>query len=173
VRYSRDKFPADLQFQVTPNNENYQARYVLNNPASGPFDCSEAQAYLETLRDRRTVEMEEYTALTGRQDARAYGYIHAYDKYLRKEKNDRKEAESDDVNKGKQPATPGSSGKGPNPPSDEPTGAIQTPTPVRIESAQPANEAPEAKASFGNLIVSGIFMLTSLAILLLSRIRRN
>ncbi|MFN8698610.1 MAG: DUF2330 domain-containing protein [Flavobacteriales bacterium] len=173
VRYSRDKFPADLQFQVTPNNENYQARYVLNNPANGPFDCREAQAYLETLRDRRTVEMEEYTALTGRQDARAYGYIHGYDKYLRKENKDRKEGESDDVQKGKQPVAPRSTGKGPNPPSDEPTGAIQTPNPIHVESAPPANEEPTAKASFGNLILSGIFMLSSLAILLFSRIRRN
>ena len=35
VRYSRDKFPSDLQFQVTPNQAHYQARYVLTHSASG------------------------------------------------------------------------------------------------------------------------------------------
>ena len=37
VRYSRDKFLQDLSFQVTPNTENYQVRYVMRQPATGDF----------------------------------------------------------------------------------------------------------------------------------------
>ena len=33
VRYGREKFPQDLFFQVTPNTENFQARYILTHPA--------------------------------------------------------------------------------------------------------------------------------------------
>ncbi len=33
VRYDRAHFPEDLQFQETPDQEQYQARYVINHPA--------------------------------------------------------------------------------------------------------------------------------------------
>lgn len=65
VRYGRDKFPADLQFQVTPNTEHYQARYVLTHPAQGDLSCSEGQNYLENLYYRRGREMDELATLTG------------------------------------------------------------------------------------------------------------
>ncbi|MFO0385701.1 MAG: DUF2330 domain-containing protein [Flavobacteriales bacterium] len=84
VRYSRDLFPADLQFQVTPNAENYQARYILNNPAQGPFDCEEARHYLEQLNDRRRLELEEYYALTGMRHPREHAYMSEYGRYLKK-----------------------------------------------------------------------------------------
>ena len=38
-RYNRKSFAQDLQFQVTPNTENYQARYIITHPASGDFNC--------------------------------------------------------------------------------------------------------------------------------------
>ncbi len=65
MRYGRDKFPADLQFQVTPNTEHYQARYVLTHPAQGDLSCSEGQNYLENLYHRRGREMDELASLTG------------------------------------------------------------------------------------------------------------
>ena len=65
VRYSRDKFPADLVFQVTPNRENVQARYILTHPAEGDLTCSEGQNYLENLYYRRAREMDELSMLTG------------------------------------------------------------------------------------------------------------
>src|SRR3954465_15326304 len=34
VRYNRQSFPQDLQFQLTPNVENFQARYIVTHPAS-------------------------------------------------------------------------------------------------------------------------------------------
>jgi len=41
VRYSADTFPEDLTFQETGDQENYQARYVLQHPWKGsPDACS-------------------------------------------------------------------------------------------------------------------------------------
>jgi hypothetical protein len=65
VRYARDRFPQDLVFQVTPNTEHFQARYILTHPAQGDLTCSEGQDYLEQLYYRRHRELEELNALTG------------------------------------------------------------------------------------------------------------
>ena len=66
VRYNRDKFPQDLMFQVTPNTENYQARYVVTHPATGDFSCDAGKKYLKELKQRRADEMEMLTYLTGK-----------------------------------------------------------------------------------------------------------
>ncbi len=65
VRYGRDKFPQDLFFQVTPNTEHFQARYILTHPATGDLSCTAGQDYLEELFYKRTREMDELYALTG------------------------------------------------------------------------------------------------------------
>ncbi|MBK9629382.1 MAG: DUF2330 domain-containing protein [Flavobacteriales bacterium] len=65
VRYGREKFPQDLAFQVTPNTEHFQARYILTHPATGDLTCTAGQDYLEDLFYRRTREMDELYALTG------------------------------------------------------------------------------------------------------------
>lgn len=66
IRYNRDKFPQDLQFQVTPNVENYQARYIVTHPASGDLSCPEGKKYLKDLKERRAGEMEMLAYLTGK-----------------------------------------------------------------------------------------------------------
>ncbi len=66
VRYNRDKFPQDLLFQVTPNTENFQARYIITHPASGDFNCDAGKKYLKDLKQRRTDEMEMLSYLTGK-----------------------------------------------------------------------------------------------------------
>lgn len=65
-RYNRRSFAQDLQFQVTPNTETFQARYVITHPAQGSFACAEGKKYLNTLRERRKAELEELTKLTGK-----------------------------------------------------------------------------------------------------------
>ena len=65
-RYNRRHFAQDLLFQVTPNTENYQARYVITHPAGGSFDCEAGKQYLKALRQRRREELRNLTALTGR-----------------------------------------------------------------------------------------------------------
>ena len=64
-RYNRKSFPQDLMFQVTPNTQNYQARYIITHPATGDFNCDAGKKYLEDLRKRRKKELIELTALTG------------------------------------------------------------------------------------------------------------
>lgn len=65
VRYAEAQFPEDLFFQVTPNQENYQARYIITHPATGSFDCAAGKEYLSNLKDRRKRELMELAALTG------------------------------------------------------------------------------------------------------------
>ncbi len=64
-RYNRKSFPQDLMFQVTPNTENYQARYIITHPATGDFNCAAGKKYLQDLKQRRKRELMELTALTG------------------------------------------------------------------------------------------------------------
>ena len=65
VRYSPEHFPSDLSFQITANNDQFQARYIIHHPAYGPFDCEEAQSYLSELYNRRKLELDEMYALSG------------------------------------------------------------------------------------------------------------
>jgi hypothetical protein len=64
-RYNRKSFAQDLSFQVTPNTETFQARYVITHPATGNFDCTAGKKYLQDLKQRRKKELSELTALTG------------------------------------------------------------------------------------------------------------
>ena len=53
-------------FQVTPNTETFQARYVITHPATGNFTCDAGKKYLQDLKKRRKNELVELTALTGK-----------------------------------------------------------------------------------------------------------
>ena len=64
-RYNRNSFAQDLTFQVTPNTETFQARYVITHPATGDFSCDAGKKYLQDLRLRRKKELRELTSLTG------------------------------------------------------------------------------------------------------------
>ncbi|NND95213.1 MAG: DUF2330 domain-containing protein [Flavobacteriales bacterium] len=78
VRYSRDEFPQDLFFQVTPNQEQSQGRYVITNPATGDMSCKQGQRYLKDLEFRRKKEVDELTALTSWNEPRYARYIYEY-----------------------------------------------------------------------------------------------
>lgn len=65
-RYNRNSFAQDLMFQVTPNTETFQARYVITHPATGNFTCDAGKKYLQDLKKRRKEELVELTALTGK-----------------------------------------------------------------------------------------------------------
>ncbi len=64
-RYNRRSFAQDLMFQVTPNTEIFQARYVITHPATGDFTCDAGKKYLQDLKTRRKKELRELTVLTG------------------------------------------------------------------------------------------------------------
>jgi hypothetical protein len=65
-RYNRQSFPQDLAFQVTPNKENFQARYIITHPATGDLSCEAGKRYLQDLKQRRRNELKQLTALTGK-----------------------------------------------------------------------------------------------------------
>jgi hypothetical protein len=65
-RYNRKSFPQDLSFQITPNTQNFQARYIITHPATGDLSCAEGKKYLQELKQRRRNELKELTALTGK-----------------------------------------------------------------------------------------------------------
>jgi hypothetical protein len=64
-RYNRKSFAQDLMFQVTPNTENFQARYIITHPATGNFNCDAGRKYLLDLKQKRKKELQQLTALTG------------------------------------------------------------------------------------------------------------
>jgi hypothetical protein len=64
VRYDREHFPEDLVFQQTGDQRQFQARYVLHNPAN-PGKCDAAAVYRRELRKRQEREAQNVAELTG------------------------------------------------------------------------------------------------------------
>jgi hypothetical protein len=52
VRYDAAHFPEDLIFQETTDRSNFQGRYVLRHPYTGPITCAEGEAYRRSLGPR-------------------------------------------------------------------------------------------------------------------------
>jgi hypothetical protein len=65
VRYDRARFPEDLAFQVTSDNQNFQGRYIVRHEWKGTEDCAGADAYRASLRERRQKQAETLADLTG------------------------------------------------------------------------------------------------------------
>jgi Na+-transporting NADH:ubiquinone oxidoreductase subunit NqrB len=64
VRYNRDKFPEDLTFKETSNQESFQGRYVLRYPFKGETTCAAGQEYQRSLRPRFEKEAQTLAKLT-------------------------------------------------------------------------------------------------------------
>jgi hypothetical protein len=65
VRYSRDKFPEDLVFQETSNQEQFQGRYVLRHAYKGETNCKAGRKYKRDLKQRFEQEAKTLAKLTG------------------------------------------------------------------------------------------------------------
>ena len=65
VRYTGDKFPEDLKFQATGNKQLFQGRYVIRHPFTGEMNCSAANEYKRSVRDRQEKEAQTLASLTG------------------------------------------------------------------------------------------------------------
>ncbi|MBD1838719.1 DUF2330 domain-containing protein [Coleofasciculus sp. FACHB-64] len=65
VRYTRDKFPEDLVFQETSNEQSFQGRYVLRHPFTGDVKCQAGQQYKQSLTRRFEQEAQTLAKLTG------------------------------------------------------------------------------------------------------------
>jgi len=75
LRYNRETFPQDLEFQETPNTQNFQARYVVNHPATGNLSCEAGKKYTEFLTARREEELRNLTELTGWKTDKLTDYV--------------------------------------------------------------------------------------------------
>lgn len=65
VRYDAEHFPEDLVFQETADRSNFQGRYVLRHPYTGPATCDAAERYREEVRLRQEKEAKTLASLTG------------------------------------------------------------------------------------------------------------
>ena len=64
VSYDSKHFPEDLVFQETGDRQNYQGRYVIRHPYTGPVNC-DASDYRQTTRERQEREAQNLANLTG------------------------------------------------------------------------------------------------------------
>src|SRR5262249_30059196 len=65
VRYDAAHFPEDLMFQETSDRSNFQGRYVIRHPFTGPVACADAYAYRRSLGARFDTEASTLSQLTG------------------------------------------------------------------------------------------------------------
>jgi hypothetical protein len=65
VRYTRDRFPEDLQFQETVNRQSFQGRYIIRHPFQEKVSCKEAQNYYNSVKQRQEKEAQTLAKLTG------------------------------------------------------------------------------------------------------------
>jgi hypothetical protein len=86
VRYTKDRFPQDLQFQVTPNAEHFQARYIITHPAKGDLNCEAGDRYVRDLENRRSLEVKELAALAGWTNPNYADYVTEYSKRFKPDK---------------------------------------------------------------------------------------
>lgn len=78
LRYKRDTHPQDLLFHVTPNKENFQARYIITNAATGDLSCEAGQEYCVKVVKRRADELENLNDLTAWNTQDYKDYVRAY-----------------------------------------------------------------------------------------------
>lgn len=64
VRYTRDKFPEDLRFHATANQQFFQGRYVIRHPYRGAMTCDAATDYLRQTYQRQEDEVYTLAKLT-------------------------------------------------------------------------------------------------------------
>lgn len=65
LRYGRDRFPEDLQFQETPNQTLFQGRYIIRHPFRGETACANGREYRRQTRARQEKEVQTLARLTG------------------------------------------------------------------------------------------------------------
>lgn len=65
VRYSAQTFPQDLHFKITSNTSNFQGRYILRHPYTGPARCEQARRYRQDLSRRTEQQAQTLANLTG------------------------------------------------------------------------------------------------------------
>jgi hypothetical protein len=65
TRYDAEHFPADLVFQETEDQSNFQGRFVIRHPWKGGGSCAALSDYLNRLRERQQQQARTLADLTG------------------------------------------------------------------------------------------------------------
>ena len=58
-------FAEDFVLRETRDRENFQGRYVMQKPFTGPMQCEAAEEYVQLVKDRTRTEAERLADLTG------------------------------------------------------------------------------------------------------------
>jgi Na+-translocating ferredoxin:NAD+ oxidoreductase RnfD subunit len=65
VRYDRAHFPEDLVLNETKDDDNFQARYIMNHLWKGETKCESGAKYKDRVADRGRKELDDVASLTG------------------------------------------------------------------------------------------------------------
>ncbi len=65
AQYTKDQMPEDLMFRETKSRENYQGRYIMNQPFTGQIDCEYGEEYVKGIRLRLRQEAITLAEMTG------------------------------------------------------------------------------------------------------------
>jgi hypothetical protein len=65
VRYGKLRFKEDLMLRETPNNQNFQGRYVIRHAWKGQASCQAAENYTASLSKRFETQAQVLANLTG------------------------------------------------------------------------------------------------------------
>ncbi|HEV8480353.1 MAG TPA: DUF2330 domain-containing protein [Candidatus Eisenbacteria bacterium] len=65
TRYDAQHFPADIVFQETEDQSNFQGRFVIRHPWKGGGSCTALSDYLNKLRERQKKQAQTLADLTG------------------------------------------------------------------------------------------------------------
>lgn len=83
VRYDRENFPMDLQFQETMDKQSFQGRYIMQNSVAVNLkECDQARSYLNGVLDRRENELETLASLTNWDVSKYDGYTNEIKRQL-------------------------------------------------------------------------------------------
>ena len=65
AQYTKNQMPKDILFKVTNNRQNFQGRYIMNQPFKGEITCAEGQRYVREKKNRMRKEEARLRQLTG------------------------------------------------------------------------------------------------------------
>ena len=95
LRYDAAHFPEDLMFHETADTANFQGRYVLRHPFTGPAKCEAGKAYRKGLRARFDNEAANLARLTGWEMADIRAKMEKNGQSLKGIRSDEDDTESD------------------------------------------------------------------------------
>jgi len=65
LQYDKTSFNKDLLLQITDDKSNFQGRYIMNQPFTGPITCQAGQQYVKDKRKELRAQATKLNKLTG------------------------------------------------------------------------------------------------------------